>query len=488
MNAALRSTTRTYRAGTSMLIAACAFSCGRPAVPTAKAPTEDAHSEAPADPNRIAVPPAVRQNLGITFAKVERRAIESTLRAPGRFEILPSAHAEYHTAIAGRVELHVKELERVTSGQPLYTLTSLDLHGIQERLADAEASVERLKAEIDAYPKLRAAHFRHESMLEVSIEISESRVEQLTKMSEAGGGRSIELINARAALAKAQAELAGAQETEAELEITFTRNMLAYGSQSKLVEILLTTLSSDTGLTREALLKEVAGPSGKPGPAWRSLNEIVVVADSDGRVETLGETSGAWVSERTVILTTVRTDELRFRAKGLQSDLGVLRDGLSATIVEVPSGSGATGPAAVVIPMVGQLEIGLEADATSRTIDLLVQPAGFAPWARPGVTAQLEIQLQGGAAPELAIPTSAVRQDGLHSIFFRRNPKDPNEVIRIEGDFGPGDGRWVSVLSGLRDGDEVVVDGSFQLMLATSGTQQKGGHFHADGTFHGDDH
>jgi hypothetical protein len=50
------------------------------------------------------------------------------------------------------------------------------------------------------------------------------------------------------------------------------------------------------------------------------------------------------------------------------------------------------------------------------------------------------------------------------------------------------DGRWVAVLSGLRNDDEVVLDGAFQLMLATSGTIQKGGHFHSDGTFHEGEH
>ena len=50
------------------------------------------------------------------------------------------------------------------------------------------------------------------------------------------------------------------------------------------------------------------------------------------------------------------------------------------------------------------------------------------------------------------------------------------------------DGRWVALLSGVRDGDEVVLDGAFQLMLATSGSIQKGGHFHSDGTFHEGEH
>ena len=478
------------RAGCCLLIVASILSCGRASSSGSgqSAAAADSHQdEPPTDPNRIAVPAAVRQNLGITFAKVERRAIENTLRAPGRFELLPSAHAEYHTAIAGRVELHVRELEHVVEGQPLYTLRSLSLHGIQERLAGAEADMLRLKAELDAYPKLQAAHTRHESMLEVSIGIGETRVEQLQKMSDAGGGRSIELINARASLATAQAELAGAQETEAELDINFTRNQLALASQTQLFEILLNTLTSDTGISRDDLLAEITAPNGAKGPAWHSLNEVVVKAHGDGRVETLGETTGAWVDERTIILTTVRTDQLRFRAKGLQSDLGVLRDGLTASIVTA-STPAATSNAAAAAPMIGTLEIGLGADPASRTIDLVVRPETLAPWARPGVTAQLEIQLDGDTSQELAIPMSAVRQDGLHAVFFRRNPKNLSEVIRIEGDFGSNDGRWISVLSGLRDGDEVVLDGSFQLMLATSGTQQKGGHFHADGTFHEDGH
>ena len=76
-----------------------------------------------------------------------------------------------------------------------------------------------------------------------------------------------------------------------------------------------------------------------------------------------------------------------------------------------------------------------------------------------------------------------MQQDGLKQIFFRRAPDNPNEAIRIDADLGLNDGRWVAVLSGLSDGDEVVLDGGFQLMLATSGSIQKGGHFHSDGTF-----
>ena len=106
------------------------------------------------------------------------------------------------------------------------------------------------------------------------------------------------------------------------------------------------------------------------------------------------------------------------------------------------------------------------------------------------MSAFLEIVVEASDGPGLAIPQSAVVRDGITPIFFRRDPNDPNVAIRVEGDLGVSDGRWVVVHSGLRLGDEVVVDGAYELKLATarSGTQQRGGHVHPDGTFHAEDH
>ena len=119
---------------------------------------------------------------------------------------------------------------------------------------------------------------------------------------------------------------------------------------------------------------------------------------------------------------------------------------------------------------------------------MYVTPDELTSWARPGVSAQLEIVTDSTHSPELAIPLAAVQQDGLTPIIFRRNPSNPNEAIYMEADLGLNDGRWVAILSGLADGDEIVLDGGFQLMLEISGSIQQGGHFHSDGTFHEGEH
>jgi hypothetical protein len=138
--------------------------------------------------------------------------------------------------------------------------------------------------------------------------------------------------------------------------------------------------------------------------------------------------------------------------------------------------------------LAGNLALGVEADPEQRTIDLFCEPAAAADWARPGVAGFLEIETLSSADAELAIPLSATLQDGLQRVLFRRDPKDSDQVIRLEADLGADDGRWVVVASGLRDGDEVVLDGAYELMLASSGSATKAGHFHSDGTFHPEGH
>ena len=134
------------------------------------------------------------------------------------------------------------------------------------------------------------------------------------------------------------------------------------------------------------------------------------------------------------------------------------------------------------------MTVGLEAHPEERTVTLIATPEESADWIRPGVSAFLEIVVAGTERPALAVPRSAVVQDGLTHVVFRRDPADPNRVIRVEADLGVSDGLWVVLQSGVMRGDEVVLDGAYELKLATQqgGASQQGGHFHADGSFHGD--
>lgn len=444
----------------------------------------DGHSDTQAskNPNLIDIPSAVRSNLGISFVEVERRRVEKTLRVPGRFEYQPTAQREYRTPMPGRVELLVDQFQRVEVGDVLYRIDSPGWRELQQQLAEAGSLIDQLQSQLNTFGPLLEAHEEHEKSLRETIDVWTTRIERLTELNEAGGGRVDELTQARASFSSTRADLAEVREKKAQLLADQEQARAGVRAANFRLHYLLDAASAITSIERDDLIASV-DPDGTTEPRWATINKISVRSDVAGVVSEMGLTNGSWADEKSAVLTVVQPTKLRFRASGLQSDLGVLSDGLSARIV--PPTPTATGRAiSISDSMTGKLMVGLEGDPNDRTIELFVVPDKLLAWARPGVSAQLEIVTDASVEPELAIPLAAVQRDGLTPYIFRRTPDNPDQVLRMEADLGKDDGRWVELLSGVGDGNEIVLDGAFQLMLSTSGSIQKGGHFHADGTFH----
>ena len=462
----------------------------------------------PAQPmtNRIDVPPTVRRNLGITFAKVDRRHVAATMRVPGQFEIMPKAHREYHTTLAGRVELLVDQYETISVGTPLYRVDSPQWRELQQKLSQTTITIQQTAQRLAGVKAKAAAIDKHDSRLHDQEQIWIDRVKQVEDLIAAGSGAATELAEARSQLASTRTSLAEVEEEQADVEqqkIQIEAELNGYrqsmpllyadalgqsietvDGRSPRIDLALTPAAAMLGLTVEQLRTNV-GSTDNPVPFWRTLDLIEFRAEQVGVVETLSVTNGAWVEASGLIIKTVDPDRVRFRAIGLQADLGRLKNGMPVEIVP-PRG----GAQPLTGTVKGQLTIGLEADALERKIDLIFIPDDqpLPAWARRGVSAEMEIVLDQTAEPQLAIPTSATIKDGLEKVLFRRDPRNPDKVIRIEADLGVSDGRWIVVRSGITDGDEVVHHGIYELMLASGGGKEKGGHFHADGTFHAEGH
>ncbi len=438
---------------------------------------EEGDEHEPMVTNRIDLPEPVRRNLGITFARVETRAVAQTLRVPGRFEFTPNARREYRTMLGGRVELLVQELDRVEPGSPLYRLDSPPWRELQLKLNEADSAIRQATARFVSLKPLMAAHKDHEERLREGVALWLERVETKEKTRESGVVTADEIAFAQTSFATVRADLAEVLEKEAELEAQRAEVTAQLEAAESSKELLIATASTLLGIPVEDLVSTNGSETDAP-VRWRTIDTVVVSAIAPGVVESIQVTNGAWAAETNVVLTTVQPEMVRFRARGLQSDLGLLRDGLPALIVPPTGGS-----ISLQDTMDGTLIVGLTADPDERTVDLLVTPRSISEWARAGVAGHLEVTLAGGKE-ELAIPQSAVIQSDLKKVFFRRDPEDPDKVIRVDADLDLSDGRWVVVKSGLKEGDEVVMDGVYQLMLSTADNAQKGGHFHADGTFH----
>ena len=138
--------------------------------------------------NGFDLPESVRANLGITFAKVERRRVTGTLRVPGRFETPPRAHTEYRTPLAGRIELIASQYDNVTPGTPLYRLDSPEWRALQKELLEAGATIET------SFAALEMARDRADDLKEL-ITLWSDRITALEKLHDAGGGRASPLAS-----------------------------------------------------------------------------------------------------------------------------------------------------------------------------------------------------------------------------------------------------------------------------------------------------
>lgn len=426
-------------------------------------PAQAAQQEesAAAPTNRIDIPATVRSNLGITFSKVERRRVDSTIRVPGAFELQPLARHEYRMTLPGAVQLEVDQYQPIEPGDLLYRFRSPEWPEIQHEIIMGEQDIESAHADIEvARARIDEAERR--------VAIMRDRLSSLTDAEIRNADLEAQAAELEASLPRLRAELRQAETKLANAERTR--------------EHALHRASAATGIHEERLDTEVEH-QGQTVPAYRTIDWIEVRATESGVVETLALTDGSFAEAPSLVISTIDPSKVRFRAMALQSDLVRLGATPEARIVP-PSTPG--------IPLSDGVDatvtIGLEAHPEQRTVTLLATPAEGRAWIRPGVSAFLEVVAETTGGPALAIPRAAIVKDGITHVFFRRDPQDPNKAIRVEADMGVDDGRWVVINSGLSLNDEVVLDGAYELKLASeqSGATQKGGHFHADGSFHGE--
>jgi hypothetical protein len=385
----------------------------------------------------IDLPALSRQNLGINFAKVQRRSVAKTITLPGTFELLPSAQQHYPLPVAGRVEVMVEPLDKVQRGELLLMLDSPDWRALQLQLTEAKGLI--LQADVQRQQALSA------------------------QLAVSGLGSS-----------ENQPDVYSAQVKSSDAELATAKERLAQW---------LARAATLTGYTVAALSQKEKGKA-----FWQTLQGIPLRAVTDGVVREVDAASGTWVSAGTEVVHVVSPNHLRLRARALQSDLiDHLRDGQMASVVP-PEGRGKVRRAEGIL---GNVRLGVTGDPKSRTVDVYVDlpTHGLPPWVRPQVTAMVDVMVDGDLKHQvLAIPNKALIRDGLDLVFFRRIPEFPDVVIRTLAVTGVKNARWTEIRTELKENDEVVMDGIYQLKLSSTGQKMKAGHMHPDGTFHDGDH
>lgn len=403
----------------------------------------------------ITISAAAQENLGIRFATVERRTIEKQLRIPGTFAFLPGARQEYRSLLPGRITLHVEVFGSVAAGDLLFSIDSMAWRTMQHEAVEAEGEVKMAEA------ALRVAQARRVET-QSTLRTIEERITALAQVNVRRAELEARQVELRSGLPRHDAEIALAQEALEEAREHY---------QSR-----LGILAAATGLSVAGLKDSSEG-----APSWRKMNALEVVAKRDGIVESIVTNNGGWLENGELALTVADPEGVWFHGKAPQAELPRLRDGLGARIVP-PQGS----IYPVAQQMAGELQVGLTGHAQDRTIDVFMRPELVQDWARPGVSAHLEV-IEDAAAGVLVVPQSALVQDGVDTVLYRRDDAFPDILHRVVADLGIQMGDWAEVQSGLEEGDEVVAAGAYALKVAGGESSvPEGYHVHADGSLHKD--
>lgn len=182
-------------------------------------------------------------------------------------------------------------------------------------------------------------------------------------------------------------------------------------------------------------------------------SELALRAPVSGVVVSRDAVVGQPVSTTKTIASIADLSEVWFLARVFEKDLGRLEVGAPAeiTLNAYPNEH-----------FDGKVEyIGKQIDPVARTVTARVRLTNRDDLLRLGLFGNALVVAKGGAAaePVLVVPRSALTEIAGKTVVFVRHQDDEFETHEVA--VGEGSAGKVRVLSGLREGEEVVVDGAF---------------------------
>ena len=433
---------------------------------------EGASGKSPAKiTNRLTVPPRVVKNLGITFTKATRGKVGSWVSVPGELYVPDTHRWNLRVPAGGRVVKIAPNWKKVIAGEVIAEVLSPELRHAQQNLLAAETRNESLKQEITAAKaRLHSCSVNSRFISDLQKD-SFQRLNDLRKLNQdtnAFGAR--ELLSAQREFTEAsRAVLEAGLQSDKLSETLREKELLGKQAQLKIDEAF-EALALISGRTFEDLRIPFAG-----GEAWKTIESIEIRAPAAGTIVEVFATRGEKLDKNQPLALILDPGELRFRGWLPEGDLSLLKENTTVRI-EFPG----------EIPPITTTLLGPRPLADSKTRRVQVEADVPNPDRKlpQGLSATAQVLVKESAREEVLLPPDCIVNDGLEKIVFRRDPENPEVVIRTPVELGLRGGGQVEIISGVLAGDSVVEKGIHQLKQSGLGKAPKGGHFHADGTWH----
>ncbi len=218
--------------------------------------------------------------------------------------------------------------------------------------------------------------------------------------------------------------------------------------------------------SERAALLDAARAKGETELAyWEQLYKPTpLVAPLDGVIIARNIEPGQTVTAADVLY--VLSDRLIIQAQVDETDIGriALRQPAVITLDAYPQESftGAVDEVAFEAKTVNNV--------TTYMVDIL--PETVPPFLRSGMTANIRV-LTAVTNGVLILPTEAVHTENGRKVVWQPNPEDPGKPLSRPVTTGLSDGKRVELLSGLQEGEAVLVHAAFKTAVPEKENQQK---------------
>jgi len=386
--------------------------------------------------NEVKLSAEAINRYGVQVGEVRRQVLVPTFIAPARVTLNADAMAHVGSARSGRVvELRAKKGDTVKKGDTLLVVESPEFGEAQNDYLHRLMAVEIARSEVEiARPAVEIA--------QQTVDIAQSSYDRGKKLMEESQGitvtevqkREADLRAAQGAFKAAQAEVKVAESkvrsAEAEAKAAENRlhllglNQAAVETLAKSREIqprfsLVAPIDGQV-LEREVTLGELVGPDKESLLVIADLSTLWVIAD---------------------------VPELRLReiAKEARADVRLV----AATADKLQ------GKVSFIDPTM---------DPGTRTARVRIEVQNTNGFIRPGMFAQVEIftpLTAASAQPVLVIPEDAVQTIEGVTVMFMPVSGEENTFVKKVVSVGKSVAGMVPVEAGLKEGDKIVISGSF---------------------------
>ena len=367
---------------------------------------------------------AARMEVPVQVISVARKPLAYSMRVTG--DILPLLQVDLYPKVSGyldRIDVHIGD--PVKQGQ---VIAQIDRTDFLQKVREIEAKVAQARAQLaELETGTRTEEVRQ---AEEAVRQAQSRFENAKLQRER-----IEALYRREVISKKERDLTDMEYTVAEAQLASSQQHL---------KLLQEGARREVRDASQAKLKEMEAIFEQENTR---LQNTRIVAPFRGEVSKKHVDAGALVSPSTPVVSLVHTEVLKIVANVLEKDIPLLKTGMKAKI-QVDSY-----PERVFEGRVEKINATL--DLSTRTLQAEIYIPNPGRLLKPGMFANVNVVLQ--EKPQaLVLPKEAVIEAGGEMFVFVAVGK---QALRKTVTLGYEQDRLVEVLTGIQEGDQVVIKG-----------------------------